>query len=132
MVLLAQELDELFYRYFACTDNPVLCHMVQEITGRTYLGPYLFGLSPMLWVTKGINVADQVQGVKDLGCVHVRSFVMPFVRPSLCTSIRQFFNFLFACITKVQYKKRRVDRHANQSGDHEGCVHDKIAMKYPE
>ncbi len=56
----------------------------------------------------------------------------PSLGPSLCTSIRQFFNFLFACITKVQYEKRRVDRHANQSGDHEGCVHDKIAMKYPE
>jgi hypothetical protein len=76
----------------------------------------------MLWVTKGINVADQVQGVKDLGCVHV--VVLRYVL--------LYVNFSFACITKVQYEKRRVDRHANQSGDHEGCVHDKIAMEYPE
>ena len=83
MVLLAEGLDEFLYRYLVCTEVPVLCHMVQEIMGMEDIGPYPFGLSPMVWVAKGINGADQVQGVKDLGCVHVKTsllyFVMPFV-----------------------------------------------------
>ena len=75
---LAEGLDEILYRHLSV--NPV---MVQEIMGMEDIAPYLSGLSPMVWVAKGINGADQVQGVKDFGCVHFVPFVVPFVVPFL-------------------------------------------------